>query len=71
MSEKKFLKVSCPECRTSFNYYEKETRPFCSDQCKSKDFIGWTSEDRAIVLKEQLSDEDIEKVITSRENVLH
>lgn len=68
---KKTLIVSCPGCKKEFNYYEKKSRPFCSIECRNLDFIDWTEGQRSIPLKDQLSEEDLEKVILSRQNDIH
>lgn len=69
---KKNLKVNCPTCKQEFSYYEKDSRPFCSERCRNHDFIAWTEEQRAIPSREHLSEHDLEEVIKAkRENELH
>ena len=42
-------KVQCPACKTQVAWVEKNIfRPFCSESCKNKDFIGWANEDKQI-----------------------
>jgi endogenous inhibitor of DNA gyrase (YacG/DUF329 family) len=60
---KKNLEVKCPQCKTKFNYYDGEFRPFCSDRCQMVDLGQWFNESYTLPSKEVLSDEDIEKVI--------
>ena len=45
---KKNLKVNCPHCKKSFEYYDSEFRPFCSDKCKLIDIGSWLNESYAI-----------------------
>jgi endogenous inhibitor of DNA gyrase (YacG/DUF329 family) len=71
VSEKKELKVACPGCKKEFNYYDKKTRPFCSSECRDLDFIDWTEGERSIPSKDELSEEDLQKVIISRQNEIH
>lgn len=59
----KKLDVKCPHCKTEFNYYSSEYRPFCCERCKMVDLGHWFNESYALPTKEVLSDEDIEKVI--------
>ena len=71
MTKKKTHIVACPGCKKKFNYYDKKSRPFCSDECRNLDFIDWTEGSRAIPVEDQLSDEDLEKVIESRSGDVH
>lgn len=50
MSDNKAItQVQCPSCKTPVAWVEaEEFRPFCSDSCKNKDFIGWANEDKKI-----------------------
>jgi endogenous inhibitor of DNA gyrase (YacG/DUF329 family) len=48
-SSKKALLVKCPECGTETAMSnDNPYRPFCSQQCKNKDFIGWANEEKVI-----------------------
>lgn len=41
--------VACPSCRTPVSWTEQSSfRPFCSESCKNKDFIGWANEEKRI-----------------------
>lgn len=43
------MKHKCPSCETELVWSkDNEFRPFCSAQCKNKDFIDWANEDRVI-----------------------
>lgn len=48
MLEKKKLKVKCPNCKKSFNYYNSEFRPFCTERCKLIDLGHWFEESYAV-----------------------
>jgi len=50
----KLLKVRCPNCKTSFSYYESEFRPFCSERCKMIDLGHWFEESYKVPLKEHV-----------------
>ena len=65
--DRKNLKISCPSCEKSFTYYASEFRPFCSERCKMVDLGLWLSESYTIESRENLSDNDIEKVIENQE----
>ena len=41
---KRKIKVKCPQCSESFDYYSSEFRPFCSDKCKMIDLGHWFDE---------------------------
>ena len=38
------MRVSCPQCKTEFEYYKSEFRPFCSEKCKMIDLGHWFDE---------------------------
>lgn len=41
--------VACPTCKTKIVWTtDNPHRPFCSDQCRNKDFIGWANEETVI-----------------------
>ncbi|MAZ47620.1 MAG: DNA gyrase inhibitor YacG [Halobacteriovoraceae bacterium] len=40
----KKLEVKCPNCKTNFNYYDSEFRPFCCEKCKMIDMGQWLTE---------------------------
>jgi endogenous inhibitor of DNA gyrase (YacG/DUF329 family) len=40
----KVLKINCPHCKEEFNYYNSESRPFCSERCKMIDMGHWLNE---------------------------
>jgi endogenous inhibitor of DNA gyrase (YacG/DUF329 family) len=49
MPEKKPIKIKCPCCETeSIWSIDNPHRPFCSEQCRNKDFIGWANEEKVI-----------------------
>ena len=37
----KKIQVKCPKCNSEFSYYERDTRPFCSERCKMVDLGHW------------------------------
>jgi endogenous inhibitor of DNA gyrase (YacG/DUF329 family) len=42
-------KVHCPTCHAEIIWStENPWRPFCSESCKNKDFIGWANEEHRI-----------------------
>ena len=47
-TKNKVMKIKCPQCATSFNYYDKPTRPFCSERCKAIDLGHWFDESYAV-----------------------
>lgn len=64
--KKKEILVNCPTCSEEFSYYEKETRPFCSERCKNHDLVAWTEGQHVIPSKEPLSEQDVETIIRVR-----
>lgn len=49
MSDKKPLEVKCPSCSQQVEWVERNAfRPFCSETCKNKDFIGWANEEKTL-----------------------
>lgn len=44
----KKLLVKCTSCKKSFNYYDSEFRPFCSEKCKMNDLGNWFDESYSI-----------------------
>jgi uncharacterized protein len=59
----KILKVNCPTCEKKFEYNLSEFRPFCCERCKLIDLGQWLDGSYTVESKENLSDEDLEKVI--------
>lgn len=57
--EKKHKIVKCPTCKTEFNYYDKDTRPFCCDRCKMIDLGHWMSEGYNIPSSRPLTEEEL------------
>lgn len=57
------MKIKCPTCREEFNYFSRETRPFCSERCKMIDLGTWFSEGNTISSEEPLSEKDLERVV--------
>lgn len=60
--EKK-LEVNCPKCKKRFEYYSSESRPFCSQRCKTVDCGHWLMGEYAIAgaaAPEVLSQDDSE-----------
>ncbi|MBY0413283.1 MAG: DNA gyrase inhibitor YacG [Bdellovibrionales bacterium] len=45
--------VQCPQCATSFSYYESEYRPFCCEKCQQIDLGHWFKESYVVPVKEQ------------------
>lgn len=45
----KTITVSCPGCKNTIEWSESNPfRPFCSESCKNKDFIGWANEEKKL-----------------------
>jgi uncharacterized protein len=42
---KKVIKVKCPNCKSQFEYYSSECRPFCSKKCQMIDLGQWFNEE--------------------------
>lgn len=40
------MEHECPNCKTKLQWDSNSPhRPFCSEQCKNKDFIAWANEE--------------------------
>jgi uncharacterized protein len=49
MAEQKQLTVKCPGCAAEVVWDQNNpNRPFCSERCRNKDFIGWANEEQVI-----------------------
>lgn len=57
----KELKVKCPMCKSSFDYYSSEFRPFCREKCKMIDLGNWFNE--AYTLEGEPSQKALEEII--------
>jgi uncharacterized protein len=60
------MHYQCPHCSTELEWDESNVhRPFCSEQCKNKDFIAWANEENRLpgdsVIDDILS-EDLERL---------
>jgi endogenous inhibitor of DNA gyrase (YacG/DUF329 family) len=43
------MQYKCPSCEAEITWdTNNEFRPFCSAQCKNKDFIGWANEEHVM-----------------------
>ncbi len=43
------LTVKCPSCGTKTPWSNSNpNRPFCSEQCRNKDFVSWANEENVI-----------------------
>ncbi|OUR98589.1 hypothetical protein A9Q84_04020 [Halobacteriovorax marinus] len=51
VKSKKVLKVKCPNCKKTFNYYSSEFRPFCTERCKMIDMGQWLDESYTVPVK--------------------
>ena len=60
------MKVKCPRCKEEFLYYERTSRPFCSERCRNHDFVAWLEEEHAIPSREQLNEQDVEFILKAR-----
>ena len=42
-------RIKCPGCGAETLWStDNPNRPFCSEQCRNKDFIGWANEEKVI-----------------------
>ncbi len=55
---KKTLKVRCPICKKTFEYYDSKDRPFCSDRCRLIDLGTWLNEGYRVPVDEATEVED-------------
>jgi endogenous inhibitor of DNA gyrase (YacG/DUF329 family) len=65
------MKISCPACGKETLYEGNINRPFCSKECKNRDFLNWTHESYKISStkendssEEINNDEDTSKIIS-------
>ena len=43
------LTLECPGCKVSLVWRtDNPWRPFCSEQCRNRDFVGWANEQHVI-----------------------
>ncbi|AUN97093.1 DNA gyrase inhibitor YacG [Bacteriovorax stolpii] len=54
----KLLKVKCPQCDTTFTYYESEFRPFCSKRCQQIDLGHWFQETYTVPTRDVVMEEE-------------
>ncbi|MGK0500793.1 MAG: endogenous inhibitor of DNA gyrase (YacG/DUF329 family) [Oceanicoccus sp.] len=41
--------VACPNCKALSKWHsDNPNRPFCSESCRNKDFIGWANEKKVM-----------------------
>lgn len=53
----KFRQVKCPTCKKSFNYFESDFRPFCSEKCRQADLGRWLTESYTVPVEKLTEDE--------------
>ena len=66
MNANKFLQIKCPHCNREFNYYQSDSRPFCSEKCKMVDLGHWFEESYVVPVGE--SDKGMPQEIDQKEN---
>lgn len=60
--------ITCPNCGQKTEFCkENQARPFCSDRCKLIDLGEWAEGNYALDSDEPLSEEDVEKVVQTKE----
>lgn len=62
---KKIIKVKCPTCESEFNYYDSESRPFCTEKCKLIDLGQWLTESYSVpgkTLEEERLERELEDI---------
>jgi uncharacterized protein len=62
----KVLKVKCPNCDKKFEYSLSEFRPFCCERCQLIDLGQWLNGSYTLESNDNLSDEDLERVIKEK-----
>jgi len=60
MNKKKEKIIKCPNCDKKFNYFNSESRPFCSEKCKMVDLGLWLTENYSIPGEEKNNFDDQE-----------
>jgi endogenous inhibitor of DNA gyrase (YacG/DUF329 family) len=45
------MMIACPACGKETSYEGNTNRPFCSKECKNRDFLKWTDESYKIFSK--------------------
>ncbi|EQC47414.1 DNA gyrase inhibitor YacG [Bacteriovorax sp. Seq25_V] len=65
--EKKKLNIPCAKCKTTFEYYSSEFRPFCSEKCQMQDLGMWLNESYTVPSEEALTESDLEHVLREKE----
>ncbi len=53
MTDNANLTVTCPCCKQPAAWHNNAFKPFCSERCKNKDFIGWANEDYKLASKDE------------------
>jgi hypothetical protein len=38
------MKIICPSCGIKTEFSNNKYRPFCSKECKNRDFVNWAGE---------------------------
>ena len=57
--------VQCPSCDSKVAWIEENLyRPFCSESCKNKDFVGWANEERRVAGSSVYNDVFSEDIIS-------
>lgn len=59
MNMTKVFKIKCPACKSAFNYYSSEFRPFCSQRCKNIDLGHWFSESYKVPGEKVMGEQDL------------
>lgn len=55
----KVINVTCPTCKRTFNYYDSQFRPFCTDKCRMSDLGMWLTESYSVPV-DKLTEDEIE-----------
>lgn len=64
----KVLKVVCPTCKKTFNYYDSQFRPFCNEKCRLSDLGMWLTESYTVPVEKLTEDEaeTLEQIINEK-----
>lgn len=67
---KKKIEVTCPTCKTKFEYFSSEFRPFCSERCRLIDLGQWLTESYSMPAQKITEEEaeTIENLINEENN---
>lgn len=62
----KKIQVKCPTCKSEFEYFKSNFRPFCSERCRMVDLGHWLDENYRVPLQAPVDIDELEAALEKK-----